>query len=103
VIEMGLEINCKMGKATWVAWLIPRVVNHEEGYYEVRITGRGSEFRGVIGVCSYGRYLCIPNWGIGCELADFTDVFWNCERLSRYVSYVDAITLAQAIAHLEEL
>lgn len=100
---MGLKIDCKRGEDSWVARLIPQVVNHKKGYYEVCIIGRGSEFRGVIGVSSHGRYLCIPHWGIGCELAAFTDTFWNSERLSQYVSEVDATTLAQGIAHLEEL
>jgi hypothetical protein len=40
----------------------------------------------------------MPNWDIGCELAGFSDVFWNTERLTRHVSMRDAKAIAQGLA-----
>ena len=36
----------------------------------------------------FGRYInggffSIPNWGVGGELGQFSDTFWNTESLSR--------------------
>jgi hypothetical protein len=66
--------------------------------YELEISTQGSFFRVICGPHSYGNFLCMPNWDIGCELAGFSDVFWNTERLTRHVSMRDAKAIAQGLA-----
>lgn len=64
---------------------------------EMDVTGRGSSFHLVFGEYENGRYLCIPGWGVGCELASYQDTFWNQEQLQGKVGKVDAITVVTAI------
>ncbi|PWJ51574.1 DUF6618 family protein [Faecalicatena contorta] len=71
--------------------------------YEVEITGRGTYLHAIIGKHRYGNYICIPNHDVGCELSDYSDVFWNRERLSKQLKEADAITVAYALCHLKEL
>ena len=37
---------------------------------------------------------------IGCELSDFSDIFWNEERISSLMRKVDAVTVAAGLVHL---
>lgn len=77
---------------------------HKEGHScEVEITGRGTYFHAIVGRHCYGNFICIPNHDVGCELSDYSDVFWNRERLSSQLKKVDAVTVACALQHLEEL
>ena len=64
---------------------------------EADITGKGSAMHVIIGDYEYGRYVCIPDWGIGSALAGLDDSFWNQEQLERRMSKVDAITLSEAL------
>ena len=64
---------------------------------EAEISGKGSAMHVIIGRYEYGRYLCIPDWGIGSALAELDDSFWNQEQLERRMSKVDAITLSEAL------
>ncbi len=70
---------------------------------EMLITGRGSRFYIILGKYQNGGYVCIPEWQVGCELADFRDFFWNWERLEKQIGKVDAITVATAIKAAAEL
>jgi len=70
--------------------------------YEIEVSARGSYFHILFGDHAYGKYLCIPNWDVGCELADFSDTFWNTERLTRQLKKVDAISVAQALAAVKQ-
>ncbi len=38
---------------------------------------------------------CIPNHDVGCELSDFSDIFWNEGRLSGLMRKVDSVTDAK--------
>ena len=64
---------------------------------EADISGKGSAMHVIIGSYEYGRYVCIPEWGIGSALAELEDSFWNQEQLERRMSKVDAITLSEAL------
>ncbi|MGL5437662.1 MAG: DUF6618 family protein [Lachnospiraceae bacterium] len=68
-------------------------------FHELRIKGRGSSFDVVAGYCSTGNYLCIPSINVGCALTDWSDVFWNIERLSQVLTETDAVTIAIALNH----
>ena len=70
---------------------------------EMKVTARGSHFHVIFGSHSYGNYLCIPNWNVGCELADYSDMFWNYEQLSTIIRYTDAITIATAVKEVSQI
>ena len=77
---------------------------HQEGHsLEAEINGRGTYFHVIVGRHRYGNYICIPNHDIGCELSDYSDIFWNRERLSQHLKKVDATTVAYGLVHLKEL
>ena len=55
-----------MDPPAWVGTVCP-LLPFEPADYEV--TARGNCFHVIIGEHSSGKYLCIPNWGIGMDLA----------------------------------
>ncbi len=72
--------------------------------FEGIINGRGSSMFFIVGESARGNYICLPEWGIGSELADLRDVFWNRERLEiQKLSNVDAITLATGLSKIATL
>ena len=71
--------------------------------YEAIISGESSSFHIIVGKHKYGSFLCIPSHGIGCELSDLGDTFWNIEQLSRRLSDLDAVTVVKGISYLPEL
>lgn len=61
-------------------------------------------FHIILGQHSQGRYLCIPNWGIGMDIADPDDCFWNYEHLrAEYpkLSKVDAVSIVNALSAIK--
>lgn len=67
------------------------------GTVEMDVSGKGSAMHVIIGRYEAGKYLCIPEWGIGSPLAGLEDSFWNREQLERQIGRVDAITLSEAL------
>lgn len=74
-----------------------------ERWCEFELQSRGSYYHVIIGKHDYGHYVCVPNWDVGCELADYADTFWNTERLSKQLRVIDAITIATAIREIKGL
>ena len=64
---------------------------------EAEISGKGSAMYVIIGCYEYGRYVCIPEWGICSALVALDDCFWNKEQLERRLDTADAITLSEAL------
>ena len=68
----------------------------------------GVEYDGNYYSVIFGRYInggfcSIPNWNVGCELADFSDVFWNTEQLQATLKKKKtAKAIAMAIAEFAE-
>jgi len=87
--------ECWIGKLTLLRKL--------PGQYEAEIIGRGTYFHVLAGRHKYGNYLCIPNHDIGCESSDFSDIFWNEERLRGLMRKVDAVTVTTTLVHLPAL
>ena len=88
-------------RETWTGEII--LLGMGNGWYEAEINGRVTYFRILAGRHKYGNYLCIPNHDIddiGCELSDFSDIFWNEERISSLMRKVDAVTVAAGLVHL---
>ena len=67
---------------------------------EAYVEGRGSTMTIIIGDYCNGHFLCVPDLDVGCPLADWDDLFWNFERLSRLLNPVDAITIVAGVATL---
>lgn len=49
----------------------------------ISVEWNGNSYSVIFGRYINGGFCCIPNWGIGCELGTFDDVFWNVESLER--------------------
>lgn len=79
------------------------IISREGPFTEFVAKGRGSHMHAIAGPQANGNFLCLPAYGVGSELAAFTDVFWNYERLSALISPVDAATLATALKYLDAL
>ncbi len=88
-------------KESWTGKLT--LLRKAPGMYEAEISGRGTYFHVLAGRHKYGNYLCIPNHDVGCELSDFSDIFWNEGRLSGLMRKVDAVTVAAGLVHLPAL
>ena len=86
----------------WEGEIIPVQLSEEP--YEVEINARGSCFHVLTGHHQQGRYICIPNWNVGTEMASYKDVFWNREHLVQYTKLgkVDASSVACGLAALAE-
>ncbi|MDW2799654.1 hypothetical protein RZO55_18935 [Clostridium boliviensis] len=42
---------------------------------ELEVSARSSTFHIICGHHQYGNYICVPDWGIGTELAGLDDSF----------------------------
>ena len=51
--------------------------------FETMISCEGFRYHLIYGQHSYGYYLVIPEWNIGCEMYDCNDTFWNTESLRK--------------------
>ena len=71
--------------------------------YEINISTNGSSFHILLGSHQGGNFICIPNWEIGCELASYSDIFWNSEKLSKHINPVDAESIANSIKQLNKV
>lgn len=71
ILKDGSRSETRTGELHLLRW--------SPGQYEAGINGRGTYFHILAGRHKYGSYLCIPNHDAGCELSDFSDVFWNQE------------------------
>ena len=47
--------------------------------------------------------ITIPDGTVFNDYSDYSDVFWNRERLSRQLKKTDAVTVACALQHLKDL
>jgi len=97
-----MEYICKQkGSKSWIAEII--LIEQNETQLEADVRGRGTQFHVIVGRHQYGTYLCIPNHGIGCELASLSDTFWNWEQLCRHLSEVDAHTVSTGLYQLKAI
>ena len=88
-------------KTDWEGCIIP--IQTRNTPYEFEVTARGSSFHLIIGKHAYGNYVCIPDWDVGTELSNLSDLFWNRERLLKTsLKKVDACSVAYAIRELSQ-
>ena len=97
--DIGFSYQCSdpdSNEKSWSGHILPLNINRNE----FEVTARGSTFHLLIGKHVYGKYLCIPNWGIGTKMASLSDCFWNRERLEQdypELSKVDIISIVKAL------
>lgn len=96
-----MEFECRNEKSTWKGSF--KNLSIHGSYFEADISGRGSSFHIIAGRYENGGFLCIPAWQVGCELARYHDLFWNCEQLEGLIGIVDAITVVTAIRRISYL
>jgi len=103
---MELDYLCKglsdMNPDSWNGHV--RFLN-ESNPCELEVSARSSTFHIICGQHQYGNYICVPNWGIGTELAALGDSFWNLERISTTYpesSLVDVISIVDALVAISE-
>lgn len=70
--------------------------------YEMNLSFNGNSYHIIVGKHRYGNYICIPNWDIGCELAFFSDTFWNIERLTRHMAKTEAKAIVKGLKLVHE-
>lgn len=72
---------------------------------EADIEANGWNFHVIIGNHINGKYICIPNWNVGSELAGLDDVFWNRERLFTYTNLneTNSTIISSALAELSRI
>lgn len=87
------------------AYIRPVNLSHEP--YDAVLNDGGNSFHLIFGKQINGRFLCIPNYSIGCELAAYDDIRWNEESLSeaaefsRKMDYNDVSAICYALKALK--
>lgn len=94
-MEFQCQYKLDSKKETWKGQ-IKHLANHG-GFYEMEVTGRGSSFKVLFGQTEYYHWICIPNYDVGCDMAEWSNLFWNREKLTGLIGTVDAITVAEAL------
>ena len=88
---------CKHKNKSWTG-SISTFKNHGT-HYEFLIQSRSS-IMVVFGKTSRGYFACMPDFDVGCHLANLNDVFWNTERLTKVLGVVDGVTVASSLLFL---
>ena len=73
--------------------------------FDYEVTAHGSSFHMIIGEHSRGTYLCIPDWGIGMDLAKDGSRKKNLEQLvEKYprIQSEDAVSIVDAVTAILE-
>ena len=98
---MRFECVLKKGKRTekWDGQ-ITRLKKYGS-HYEMLILSRSS-IMVTFGKSSSGAFSCMPDFGAGCHLVDFKDLFWNTESLTRVLGKIDGITVATALCAIAD-
>lgn len=88
---------CKHKKQSWVGHIA--AFKDYGTHYEFRIHSRSS-ITVIFGKTSQGHFACMPDFNVGCHIANLNDIFWNTERLTAVLGVADGVTVAYALLHL---
>lgn len=88
---------CKHKKKSWTGQI--SMFKDYGTHYEFMIQSH-SNIMVIFGETSMGYFACMPDFNVGCHLANLNDIFWNAERLTAVLGIVDGITVAHALLHL---
>ena len=76
-------------------------VTQAKALFEADVSVNGYSYLVIYGKHINGYYCCIPNWQVGCEMAEPSDTFYNTERLQGAGIHGDtARELAKAIREI---
>lgn len=71
--------------------------------HHITVEYNGNSYSVIFGRYINGGFFSIPNWGVGGELGQFWDTFWNEESLCRALkSKRAAKAIALAISEFED-
>ena len=71
--------------------------------YEFNVHATGGSFNVVLGHYIWGKYICIPNWNVGCDISTLADSFWNRNRLEEAgLSKNNATSITEALEKISE-
>lgn len=79
----------------WDGWIEP-IGSLKREITELLIQSR-SGFYAIVGKAKFGHFICLPDWGISSHLSDYSNLFWNKERLVELLGPVDGVTVACAL------
>lgn len=69
--------------------------------FETNINANGFFHLVIYGKHANGYFCCIPDWGVGCEMAEPNDTWWNSESLCKTGMYEsEAKIIAQEIKRI---
>lgn len=70
--------------------------------HHVGIEHNGNYYSIIYGKYVNGGFCSIPNWNVGCELAQTNDILWNSASIGKTLKNVKAgKAIAKAIAEIE--
>lgn len=75
-------------------------ITASDNHVEAEVTSRDSYFQIILGHYKYGNYLCVPNWNLGIEIAEFNNHHWIMEKLIlKYpnINLVDVTSIVYAV------
>ena len=84
--------------AHWTGTVTP--IRKKAATTKAVIKGRGSSYTIIVGDCSCGHFLCIPEINLSCPLAEWGNIFWNRERMSGLMNVTDAVTIVNVVKAL---
>lgn len=71
--------------------------------HHITVEYNGNSYSVIFGRYINGGFFSVPNWGVGGELGQFCDTFWNEESLGRVLKSKRATkAIALAIAEFGE-
>jgi len=96
ILPLPFHCRKKIGRKyeEWGGY-VKNIINHGS-HYEIYVESR-SNFVFIVGKYINGSFISIPSFGIGSDLSNYNDYFWNNERLSLFMSHVDASTIAEVL------
>lgn len=99
---MQFECRIKRGKKieTWKANV--EYLKEHGDFFDVIIFSRSS-IRLMVGCGSWGNFVCVPDFKVGCYLSDFKDISWNIKKLTQLLGRIDGITAATVIFEIADI
>ena len=96
---MKMEYKCTLQQDEKTVHWKGEINSYSEhnGFYEMKVSGRGSGIHMIFGSGDNGNFICLPDYSAGCYLANYHDTFWNREALTVLIGPVDAETVVKAL------
>jgi len=93
------EFKNQKNKRKWPA-TITNFIDYGS-HYEMRIESL-SGITALFGKTSLGTFVCLPDFRVGCHLADLNNENYTTDKLSGVINLTDAVTVAKAFCNLSQ-